>query len=321
MASQQPNLLERFQRFRFEPDNVGVFHESFRKMTRQFDAPGPDMFRVRDFLVPGGGPSETCAEDGGEGGQKPDVPVRLYEPHGLRHDSGPTLLYIHGGGFVTCDLDSHDGICRRLASGGNFRVLSVDYRLAPACPFPSANEDCETVVEWLLAGRGASRGIDHSRLAIGGDSAGGTLTAYLTQEHREAFRAQVLFYPLLQMVQHEPDTPGVQDLLGIGKVALKFIDEHYVNGADVHDPRLSPLFTDDLRGLPPTYVLTCGLDPLRFEGKAYTDKLRAAGVRVETLYEKALPHGFLNFARAFKRAKTVPLEVADFVRAELMKET
>ena len=248
---------------------------------------------------------------------RPDVPVRLYEPHGLVDELGPTLIYIHGGGFVTCDLDSHDGICRRLASGANLRVLSVDYRLAPQCPFPSANEDCETVVDWVLAGHGELRGIDRTRLAIGGDSAGGTLTAYLVQQNPKAFRAQVLFYPLLQLVEHKPHTPGVQDMLGIGTVALRFIDEHYVQGADPHDPRLSPLFTEDLRGLPPTYLLTCGLDPLRFEGRAYADKLAAAGVRVETTYEKALPHGFLNFARAFKRAKTLPLEVADFVRAEL----
>ena len=216
---------------------------------------------------------------------------------------------------MTCDLDSHDGICRRLACGGNFRVLSIAYRLAPECPFPSANADCEAVLAWLLAGEGESRGIDARRLAIGGDSAGGTLTAYLVQQNRRAFAAQVLFYPLLQLVEHKPNSPGVQDMLGIGTLALRFIDEHYVAGADPYDPRLSPLLTEDLAGLPPTYILTCGLDPLRFEGAAYADKLRASGVRVEVLHEKAMPHGFLNFARAFPKAKKVPLEAAEFVRA------
>jgi len=299
-------LRERFDSFRsdglrFDPSNINIFHENFRKLTRQFDLAGPDMFRVRDFFVPG--------RDG-----EPDVPVRLYEPYGMIDGDGETLLYIHGGGFVTCDLNTHDGICRRLASGGNLRVLSVGYRLAPEHPFPSANIDCETVVDWLLAGRGADRGIERARLAIGGDSAGGTLAAYIVQQNPKAFRAQVLFYPLLQLVEHKPDSPGVQDMLGIGTLALKFIDEHYVAGADCHDPRLSPLFCDDLEGLPPTYILTCGLDPLRFEGQAYAEKLAAAGVRVETRYEKAMPHGYLNFARAFPKARKLPLDAADFVR-------
>ena len=297
------NFKERFDRLKFDPGNIGIFHDNFRRVTRQFDNPGPDMFRVRDFFVPGA--------DG-----RPDVPVRLYEPHSLRETVGPTMIYIHGGGFVTCDLDSHDGICRRLASGGNFRLLSVDYRLAPQCPFPSANEDCETVLNWVLAGGGRERGIDETRLAIGGDSAGGTLTAYLVQQNRKTFAAQLLFYPLLQMVEHTPHSPGVQDMLGIGTMALKFIDEHYVCGADCTDPRLSPLLTEDLTGLPPTYILTCGLDPLRFEGQAYADKLRGSGVQVETLYEKAMPHGFLNFARAFPKAKRVPLDAAEFVRGQ-----
>ena len=299
-------------RLKFDPSNINIFHDSFRKMTRQFDSAGPDMFRIRDFMVPGVPERTGCT-----GEPQPDIPVRLYEPYNLDDEVGPVFLYIHGGGFVTCDLDSHDGICRRLALGTGIRVLSVDYRLAPACPFPSANEDCETVLEWLRDGHGEDRGMDGSNIVIGGDSAGGTLTAYLVQQHPKAFRAQVLFYPLLQLAETKPHTPGIQDKLGFGEIALSFIQEHYVAGADVHDPRLSPLFTEDLRGLPPTYILTCGLDPLRFEGHAYADKLAAAGVRVKTLYEKTLPHGFLNFARAFKRAKVVPLEAADFVRGHL----
>ena len=301
-------MRERLDRFRFDPNNINIFHDNFRKLTRQFDTDGPDMFRIRDFFVP-------ARQDGDV--EHPQVPVRLYEPHSLVEEVGPTLLYIHGGGFVTCDLDSHDGICRRLASGANMRVLSVDYRLAPQCPFPSANDDCETVLAWITSPVARERGIDPERLCIGGDSAGGTLTAYLAQQYPKLFHAQILFYPLLQLVEHKPNTPGVQDMLGVGELALKFIDEHYVAGADRHDPRLSPLFTEDLRGLPPAYILTCGLDPLRFEGRAYAEKLSAAGVKVTTLYEKTMPHGFLNFARAFPKAKRVPLQAADFLREHI----
>jgi len=102
--------------------------------------------------------------------------------------------------------------------------------------------------------------------------------------------------------------------LPLGYVALKFIDEHYVQNADTHNPRLSPLLERDLKGLPPAYVLTCGLDPLRIEGKAYVDNLRAAGVKVEHYHDKTMPHGYLNFAKAFPRAKKIPLEAADFLR-------
>ena len=307
-------------RVRFNPANVGIFHGGFRRVTRQLDTPGPDMFRVRDFKVPGNPAKLGCAGARDAGQPQAPIPVRLYEPHGPLREVGPTILFIHGGGFVTCDLDSHDGICRRLASGSTLRVLSIGYRLAPACPFPSANEDCETVLDWVLGDRAAEWGIDNTRLAIGGDSAGGTLSTYLAQQHRARFRAHYLFYPLLQMAELKPSTPGLQDRFGIGEVALKFIEEHYVAGADPLDPRLSPLFTDDLAGMPPTYILTCALDPLRFEGQAYAERLQAAGVRVVSDYEKALPHGFLNFARAFKRAKTLPLEVADFLREELEHE-
>ncbi|MGB3456920.1 MAG: alpha/beta hydrolase fold domain-containing protein, partial [Litorimonas sp.] len=105
------------------------------------------------------------------------------------------------------------------------------------------------------------------------------------------------------------------DWLNIGSVALKYIQEHSVAGADPRDPRVSPLFETDLADMPPAYVLTCGLDPLREEGKLYADKLRDAGGEVEMVFEKTMPHGFLNFAKAFPRANTVPIEAAEFVRA------
>ena len=283
-------------------DSLTAFHKTFRKVADQFDTPGPEMKSMRDVDIP--------TSEG-------NITARLYEPFDIPDAPGATFIYLHGGGFVSCDVDTHDGICRRVASGGGMRVLSVEYRLAPEFPFPAAVDDCEAALKWALDGRGLDHGIEPKNLALGGDSAGGNMTAYLTQKYRQDLRAQVLYYPLMQMAEFKPVKPGPQDMLQLGVIALKFIDEHYVVDADPLDPRLSPLFEKDLVGIPPTFLLTCGLDPLRQEGKAYGEKLRAAGVKVTDVHESLMPHGFLNFARAFPRAKKIPLDTADFLREYL----
>ncbi len=278
---------------------INNFHQSFRRLTNQFDTPGPKMANITNFNIP----DDHRA-----------VPVRLYEPFNASQEPGPTLIYLHGGGFVTCDIDTHEGICLRLASGSGFRVLSVDYRLAPSHPYPAAPEDCEKVLKWTLNGHGETYGIDSGNISIGGDSAGGNMTAYLAQKYRQDVKCQILFYPLMQLVQIKPPKPGPQDILQLGVIALKFIEQHYVAGADTHNTRLSPLLEKDLKCVPPAFILTCGLDPLRAEGRAYTENLRAAGVKVKDIHEKAMPHGFLNFAKAFPPARKIPLDAADFMR-------
>jgi len=277
-------LSERAQSFMPDPSQIYEIHHNIRRMTNQFDQAGPSMKEVRDFNVPNG---------------DFPVPVRLYVPHQASEDPGPTFIYLHGGGFVTCSIESHEGLCLRIASGSGFRVLSVDYRLAPQFPFPAAPDDCEAVLNWALEGYGQDdHGIDRSKLTLGGDSAGGNMTAYLAQKYRKNLHAQILFYPLMQLVNFKPPKPGPQDWLE----------------ADRHSTRLSPLFEKDLKDVPPAYVLTCGLDPLRDEGKLYADNLMAHGVTVAYAHEKAMPHGFLNFSRAFPKARKIPIDAADFLR-------
>lgn len=293
------DLKQQFEKMKPTADQVYTIHSNIRRLTNQFDSPGPAMQRTVDFNVPNG---------------DFPVPVRLYEPYGASRDPGPTLIYLHGGGFVTCSMESHEGICLRIASGSTYRVLSVEYRLAPQYPYPAAPDDCEAVLKWAMDGHGLEHGIDPKNLALGGDSAGGNMTAYLTQKYRDKLKAQVLYYPLMQLVEMKPANPGPQDIFQLGLMALKFIDEHYVRDADTRDTRLSPLFERNLVGIPPTFLLTCGLDPLRMEGHAYAENLRAAGTLVSETHEKAMPHGFLNFSRAFPKAKKVPLDTADFLR-------
>lgn len=295
-------LKASLEKLKPKADQIYTIHNNMRRLTNQFDTPGPDMERIRDFNVPH---------------DDYPVPVRLYEPYNANKEPGPTLIYIHGGGFVTCSIESHDGICRRVASGSGYRVLSIEYRLAPQYPYPAGPDDCEHVLKWVLEGFGAEYGIDRNRLALGGDSAGGNMTAYLAQKYRKKLKAQILYYPLMQLVDIKPPKPGPQDVFQFGVMALKFIDQHYVKDADTRDTRLSPLFEEDLKDIPPTYLLTCELDPLRDEGRAYAKKLEAAGTRVKTYHAKTLPHGFLNFGRAFKSARKIPFETADFLREHI----
>ncbi len=304
-------LRAQLEKLKSAKDNVSNFqinnfHQNFRRLTNQFDTPGPKMNSIVNFNVPD---------------DRNPIPVRLYEPFNAVKEPGPTLIYLHGGGFVTCDISTHEGICLRMASGSGYRVLSVDYRLAPQNPFPAGPDDCERVLKWALDGYGEEYGIHRHNIALGGDSAGGNMTAYLAQKYRKDLRCQILFYPLMQLVQVKPHKPGPQDVLPLGVMALKFIEQHYVAGADAQNTRLSPLFEKNLKSVPPTYMLTCGLDPLRVEGKAYADKLTAAGVRVLYTHTKSMPHGFLNFAKAFPKARKIPLDAADFMRQYMDDKT
>jgi acetyl esterase len=286
------------QMSKLTPDDqfLDRFQDNFRRMTRRFDTPGPEVRLREEFLING-------------------VKVQYFVPFGPLPNPGPVILYAHGGGFVTCDTETHEGIIRRLANASLCRVVSVEYRLAPQHPFPAAPDDLQTVLDWILEGCGRSRGMDPDQVSVAGDSAGANMVARLAQTHRDRIASQVLFYPLMQLRDIKPANPGPQDWLNIGTVALKYIQEHYVAGADFEDPRVSPLYEPDLSGMPPAYVLTCGLDPLREEGWDYAQKLKVAGNEVVTLFEKTMPHGFLNFAKAFPRANTVPIEAAEFVRA------
>ena len=163
------------------PDTVYTVHNNIRRMTNQFDLPGPIMRSVEDFNIPN---------------DDYPVPVRLYTPIQASQEPGPTFIYIHGGGFVTCSIESHEGICKRVASGSGYRVLSVDYRLAPEHPYPAGPEDCEVALLWALEGYGQDdHGIDRHKIMLGGDSAGGNMTAFLAQKYREKIHAQVLLYP------------------------------------------------------------------------------------------------------------------------------
>lgn len=223
-----------------------------------------------------------------------DIPVRVYRPLG---EGLPILVYAHGGGFVFCDLDSHDGLCRTIANHVPAVVISVGYRLAPENPWPDAAEDVYAAAQW--AAHNADRvGGDGQRVVVCGDSAGGNLAAVTAVMARDRggppIAAQLLIYPVIAA---DFDNESYR-LFGTGfynpKPALQWYWDQYVPAAaDREHPYASPLRAN-LTGLPPAVVVTAGHDPLRDEGIAYADALEAAGVLTSRCYFEGGIHGFMT---------------------------
>lgn len=222
--------------------------------------------------------------------------LRFYTPRGLTGES-PALLFFHGGGWIYGDLESHDATCRVLAEEAQVRVVAVDYRLAPEAPFPAAVEDSLAAWTWLTEHAGAL-GIDPSRIAVGGDSAGGNLAAIVAQQTVAAGGPspafQLLIYPATDFLEKAPSRHTYAEGFFLTKDFMDLAEENYlVGGEDRSDARLSPLY-GDVTGVAPAYVVTAGFDPLLDEGDAYAEKLRDAGVPVEHVCEDGLIHGFAN---------------------------
>jgi acetyl esterase len=224
------------------------------------------------------------------------VALRFYTPRGLAGRS-PALVFLHGGGWIYGDLDSHDATCRFLAEEAQVRVIAVDYRLAPEAPFPAAVDDVLAAWSWITE-HAAGLGIDPDRIAVGGDSAGGNLAAVIAQQTVQAGEPspafQLLIYPATDFSTTSASRLTYADGFFLTKAFMDLAEENYlVGGEDKTDPRLSPLH-GDVTGVAPAYVVTAGFDPLVDEGEAYVEKLRAAGVPVEHVREDGLIHGFVN---------------------------
>jgi len=229
-------------------------------------------------------------------GPRGPIPLRFYTPQGLSGDS-PALVFIHGGGWIYGSLDSHDATCRALAEQAQVRVISVGYRLAPESPFPSAPEECWAAWEWVTT-HATGLGIDPARIAVGGDSAGGNLSAFVAQEavRRQAAAPafQLLIYPATDFATTYPSEQKFGEGFFLTHEFMQLARENYLVGdEDLTDPRLSPLH-GDVKGVAPAYLVTAGFDPLLDEGQAYAEKLKAAGVPVEYRCEDSLIHGFIN---------------------------
>ena len=248
------------------------------------------------------------------------IPVRVYRPS-LAQDL-PVLMYFHGGGFVICNLDTHDRACRGLANASGCVVVSVDYRLAPEHKYPAAAEDAYNATRYV-AEHASEFGIDPSRIAVGGDSAGGNLATVVALMARDrggpALKYQLLIYPVTDFTDHE--TPSEREYSRgyflDREVMDWFADQYFATGADRSLPYGSPLKASDVRGLPPALIITGECDPLRDQGEAYADKLRSAGVPVVLKRYEGMIHPFVSLAGIVDSGRDAIKESAAAVRQAL----
>jgi acetyl esterase len=249
-------------------------------------------------------PPDTVAECRNLTIEGPGGPLRLrlYRGAGTGADEIlPCLLYLHGGGWVLGDLDSHDGICCRFANEARCCVVAVDYRLAPEHPFPAALDDAAASLCWLHQ-EATSLRIDLARIAVGGDSAGGNLAAVLALMGRDgtvpASVFQVLLYPALDMTMSSASYAETTDGMTITPATMRYFIDHYVpHPDDRNDWRASPLQAASLGGAPPAFLLTCGHDPLCDEGRLYASRLEQEDVPVTALHLSDQTHGMLTLSK------------------------
>ena len=245
-----------------------------------------------------------------------EIPVRIYTPTG--RGPFPALVLFHGGGWVICDLDTHDSLCRSLCNGANCVVVSVDYRLAPEHKFPAAPEDCYAATLWV-AGHATVINTNPGKIAIGSDSAGGNLTAVVAQMVRDnggpSLALQLLMYPATDFTFDGPSIHenGQDYFLTIDD--MNWFMNHYLNSdADKKNPLASPLQSANLRGLPPALVITGEYDPLRDEGETYGKRLKEAGVPVTISRYNGVIHGFLSLEPLTDKGKQAREECAQALR-------
>jgi len=260
-------------------------------------------------------PSDVVSEDRYFRGLGGDVRVRLYAPLGMS-GTQPAVAYFHGGGFVTGSADTHDVLTRKIARGAKCRVFSFDYRLAPENPFPAAVDDGLSALRWMFE-NAASLGIDASRVAVAGDSAGGNLSAVLSLRMRnESPRPmlQVLLYPAIDGACTTPSHRSCGEGFLLTSEVIDWYYDQYVGpdkAARLH-PDVSPIYAPDVSGAAPALIYPAGLDPLRDDSYAYAKKLRAAGVEVSLRELDTMMHGFACVTGALDVARhAVDVIVAD----------
>ena len=289
------------------------------------ELPLDEARKVPYQMIELGGPEEAVAQvDTRVLPGAVQIPVRVYRPS-LANDL-PALIYFHGGGFVICNLDTHDRVCRGLANVSGCVVVSVDYRLAPEHKFPTATEDAYSATRYVAEHAGEF-GIDPSRIAVGGDSAGGNLATVVAMMARDrggpALKFQLLIYPVTDFTEHVTQS---ESEYGDGffldtKLMDWFADQYFATTADRQLPYGSPSKASDLRQLPPAMVITGECDPLRDQGEAYAEQLRHAGVPVVLKRYEGMIHPFVSLAGIVDAGRDAIKDSAVAVRQALTADT
>jgi acetyl esterase len=280
--------------------------QQLRTMVYLMDEPAPSLARVEDITIPG--PAGA-------------IPGRVYDAAGVSVPARAVVAYFHGGGWVQGDLETHHGLCARLALRSGTIVVAIEYRLAPEHKFPAAVEDSFVAYRWLRS-HAAEVGGDPGRVAVAGDSAGGNLSAVVSQlSAREGVpvpTCQVLIYPALDFALDTPSHRELTDGHIIPRDRIVWYMEQYLPaGADLNDSHASPLREPDLHGQPPALIITAGLDPLRDEGAAYAERLRAAGVDVVYHEYRGQIHAFLSLTKTIPQGMDCTWEIGAYLQERL----
>lgn len=275
-------------------------------MSARFDRPCPARVKRQDITLPGAtGP----------------LPARLYLPQDLAPEGAPTLLYLHGGGWVQGSIASHDGLCAALADEGGLRVISLAYRLAPEHRFPAACDDVLACWRALVSG-GTDLAIDPARIAVGGDSAGANLAAALLHDLRASGgdlpRAQLLIYPVVDGRLNSASMQALADQPLLPRQRLTwYLDQYLPAGHDRHDPRVAPLFSPFLSGQPQALIVVAGHDPLWDDGQAYAKALTEAGVTVRVDAWPGQVHAFASLTRVIPEGRAALSRAARWLKEAL----
>ena len=285
------------------------------------ELPLDEARKVPYQMIELGGPEEPVAQVETRVLPGPvSIPVRVYRPSAAQ--DLPALVYLHGGGFVICSLDTHDRTCRMLANASGCVVVSVDYRLAPEHKFPAAAEDAYSATRYV-AGHASEFGIDSTRIAVGGDSAGGTLATVVAMMARDrggpALKFQLLIYPATDFTEHatQSERDYSHGYFLDEELMDWFADHYFATEADRHSPYGSPSKASDVRGLPPAMIITGECDPLCDQGEAYAEKLRSAGVPVVLKRYEGMIHPFVALAGIVDDGRRAISESAVAVRQAL----
>jgi len=249
------------------------------------------------------------------------IPIRVYKPKG--DGPFPVLVYYHGGGWVIATIDTYDASCRALCNAAGCIVVSVEYRKAPEHPYPAAAEDAFAAYQWVVKNTAGMKG-DATRIAVGGESAGGNLAAVTAQQARDKGASmpvyQLLVYPV---TNNDFDTPSYRqyaDARPLNKPMMKWFFAHYIGGRlAAPTPYAMPLSARDFSKLPPATVITAEIDPLRDDGKRYADALKAAGVKVEYVNYEGVTHEFFGLGAVVDKAKQAVAKAADGLKMGFKK--
>lgn len=304
LTPQMAGVLDRIRRARrpaFHTLSPQEARAAYVLAAEVLEPPRAPLPRVDHFNVP--------AADG------TPLPARLYAPS---RDRLPVLLYLHGGGFTIGGLETHDSLCRQLALRSGGAVVALDYRLAPEHRFPTAVDDSWAAMRWLAGEGAAALGLDGTRLAVGGDSAGGTLAAVCALHARDIGLPLALQLLITPGTTAHADTPShalfAEGFL-LDQPAIEWFFQQYIDPAQRADWRFAPLNAEDLHGAAPACVVLAECDPLVDEGLAYADRLRLEGVAVQLELLRGVTHDFIKMGRAIPEAARAQQAAADALAA------